>query len=948
MKRAILLYISIILNIGLIYGQLGEVVKKQPGEEYELKGEFGETGLALVKLRGKFGFIDKDGNEVIPLKYDDICCGSIFWKHNDFYRNFKWARHYNLLSVCLNGKWGLINKHGEIVIPLIYDKIRDYVSEEDRTVWAVKNGKHGCLNQKGEIVILFEFEDMQGAFYNHHPAYAKKDGKYGFIDEEGNVVVPFIYSTTRGFAYEKGSFAPVSINEKYGYINETGEVVIPLEYEFADSFEGDIAQVVKNNKVGAIDKKGNVVIPFQYDVEWSQDGHSRHLRNSFFGPTMVVKQGKYGIIDSRTGKQIVPFIYDEVGSVSSSGDIELKLNGKVFYFDRGGNKYNTKEERTKNKDLNLAKQGYPSYQYRIGYNYYYGKGGYTKDYSQAYEWFIKAAEGEYKDAQFYCGWMYEYGQGVTESIEKAMYWYQKSAQQGYNRARYRIGYTYYYGKEGYTKNYSKAYEWFIKAAEEGYKDAQFYCGWMHEYGQGVTESKEKAVYWYQKSAQQGYNRAKEALARLNIDINPNPSPVKKIATITWLAFNPVVKEKDCNIKIGIKSDSKIEEASVYVNGMLQRGIHSVTNDGYDMNINKTIALNEGKNSIKITVKNGAGISTAEKNIEYVNESVATIDWLGFTPTTMEKLFTLKAGIKSTSKIEAVTVSLNGVIDRGINPVKNDGYAMTIDKILTLAEGSNTIRIEVKNAGGISMTEKNVTYNIKKNPIIRQNRIALVMGNADYIDSDKKLRNPVNDATDVAAKLESLGFTVIRSLNQTQQEMEAAINRFGNQARNYDIALFYYAGHGISSQGNNYLVPIDANLPAESYVPYKCTNANLVLDLMDRAQCQMKIIILDACRNNPFARSWNRSTDGGGLNIMNAPKGTFIAFSTAPGDVAQDGEANERNSPHTAALLQTLDVPNLSITDFFQEVLEKVANKTNERQFPWTANSFRGKFFFNQQ
>ena len=109
---------------------------------------------------------------------------------------------------------------------------------------------------------------------------------------------------------------------------------------------------------------------------------------------------------------------------------------------------------------------------------------------------------------------------------------------------------------------------------------------------------------------------------------------------------------------------------------------------------------------------------------------------------------------------------------------------------------------------------------------------------------------------------------------------------------------------------------------------------------------MKIVILDACRNNPFARSWHRSAGGGGLAIMNAPKGTFIAYSTAPGDVALDGGEGQRNSPYTAALLKTFDQKGLSITDFFQEVLERVATTTNERQTPWTSNSFRGKFVFN--
>ena len=159
-------------------------------------------------------------------------------------------------------------------------------------------------------------------------------------------------------------------------------------------------------------------------------------------------------------------------------------------------------------------------------------------------------------------------------------------------------------------------------------------------------------------------------------------------------------------------------------------------------------------------------------------------------------------------------------------------------------------------------------------------------------------------------------------------------------------MFFYAVHGISCNGSNYLIPIDADLPEESYVQYKCTNANLVLDLMDKAQCQMKIVILDACRDNKFAKSWSRGVGGGGLSIMNAPRGTFISYSTGPGDVAQDGTG--RNSPYTTALLQTLDIPNLLIGEVFDKVLEKVTASTNDRQWPWIGGSLRGKFIFNQK
>ena len=330
------------------------------------------------------------------------------------------------------------------------------------------------------------------------------------------------------------------------------------------------------------------------------------------------------------------------------------------------------------------------------------------------------------------------------------------------------------------------------------------------------------------------------------------------------------------------------------------------------------------------------------------KNLASLTWLTNDLTSRQKNYSLKVGVKSDSKIENVKVYVNNELDRGIIPVNNDGFDMTINRTLSLALGDNRIKVIVTNHDGETVLERTVIYDPVKqdSPTDQQRRIALVMGNSRYKEVDKRLKNPANDATDLARKLENLGFTVILSLDQTQQEMESSINNFAQQVRNYDVALFYYAGHGMRSEGFNYLIPTDAVLADESDIKYRCINANLILDKMDKANCPMKIVILDACRNNPFTRSWNRGVENEGLGTMIAPKGTFIAFSTAPGEVAQDGTG--KNSPYTAALLQTLDKPNLSITDFFQEVLEKVATETKEKQTPWTSNSFRGKFYFNQQ
>jgi hypothetical protein len=326
-----------------------------------------------------------------------------------------------------------------------------------------------------------------------------------------------------------------------------------------------------------------------------------------------------------------------------------------------------------------------------------------------------------------------------------------------------------------------------------------------------------------------------------------------------------------------------------------------------------------------------------------------ITWINCAPITTNRSFSFKAGVNSNSKLNSTQVWVNGQEERGISAVKDDGYNMIVNRTVNLQDGKNIIRVAATNAYGTTWVEKEVTYNKPKNKnVIQQNqRIALVMGNANYRDANNHLKNPVNDATDVASKLEKLGFKVVRSLDQTKQGMETAIADFARQAKSYDVALFYYAGHAITHDGDNYLIPVDANLPEESYVRYNCVNVSLVIDELERVGCEMKIVILDACRNAPFKRSWSRGVNGGnGLSFIKAPKGTFIAYATAPGETASDGAEGNRNSPYTTALLQTLDIPNLSINEFFDEVHERVTANTNDLQQPWVSKSMSGKFVFN--
>lgn len=226
----------------------------------------------------------------------------------------------------------------------------------------------------------------------------------------------------------------------------------------------------------------------------------------------------------------------------------------------------------------------------------------------------------------------------------------------------------------------------------------------------------------------------------------------------------------------------------------------------------------------------------------------------------------------------------------------------------------------------------------------EKRLALVIGNADYQNANKLL-NPVNDARAMKKALAGLGFEVMQYENLTQRDMKQVIDEFGRKLESYQVGLFYFAGHGIQANGNNYLIPVETNLTNEQQIEYDCVRADRVLGLMEYARSKINIVILDACRNNPFKRSWSRSAQGEGLAFMNAPSGSLIAYATAPGKTASDGSGS--NGLYTEALLQNLSSPDLTILQVFQNVRKTVVNNSGQQQIPWESTSLIGDFYFNK-
>ncbi|MGD0581497.1 MAG: caspase domain-containing protein [Bacteroidales bacterium] len=227
---------------------------------------------------------------------------------------------------------------------------------------------------------------------------------------------------------------------------------------------------------------------------------------------------------------------------------------------------------------------------------------------------------------------------------------------------------------------------------------------------------------------------------------------------------------------------------------------------------------------------------------------------------------------------------------------------------------------------------------------QEKRIALVIGNGNYV-AGMPLANPENDAKAMKSALQSVGFTVMEYENLTQSQMKKAMDDFGEKLKGNDVGLFFYAGHGIQAKGYNYLIPVDATLKSEEEVEYDCVQADRILAKMESGGTKVNIIILDACRNNPFERSWTRSATGRGLAFMNAPTGSLIAYATSPGSTASDGSGN--NGLYTSAILESIKIPNITIIEMFQNVRNIVTQKSGKQQTPWESTSLSGNFYFRQ-
>jgi uncharacterized caspase-like protein len=236
------------------------------------------------------------------------------------------------------------------------------------------------------------------------------------------------------------------------------------------------------------------------------------------------------------------------------------------------------------------------------------------------------------------------------------------------------------------------------------------------------------------------------------------------------------------------------------------------------------------------------------------------------------------------------------------------------------------------------------------PALAEKRVALVIGNAAYAHAGK-LANPKNDATDMAANLKALGFEVILGTDLDKRALDGKIRDFARALETGDAGVFFYAGHGLQVAGQNYIIPIDAKLENERDLDFETVRLDFVLHQMElNREQKTNIVFLDACRDNPLARNLSRSMGtrsaniGHGLAQVDAGVGTFVAFSTQPGNVALDGAG--RNSPFAAALTKRIKEPGRNLNAIMIDVRKDVLQTTAGKQVPWDHSALTGDFFFD--
>lgn len=530
--------------------------------------------------------------------------------------------------------------------------------------------------------------------------------------------------------------------------------------------------------------------------------------------------------------------------------------------------------------VNAADGGDVSAQTRLGTIYMNGK-GVTRDYALALRYFGLAARSNDPAAMNGLGDLYEYGWGVPIDYHLAFNYRSAAAKAGLPRALNDLGYMYYNG-HGVPRDYQAAFQYYSRAALAGSTDGISHLGYLYSNGIGVPRDYSLAFKYFSQAAEAGNSNAITNLGQIyefGRGVPQDYNLAVKYYTQAAKLNNPVAQ---CDLGRMYKSGKGVPQDVVRATALFMQSAENGYAAAY---FNLGLMLRDGLDGVPV-------------NLELANAAFKAAVEHGYSQAAS---FIVKAAPVLSSAA------------RDFLPVADDRPPPPPS---TRATGAK----------------------VSPGP-----RLALVIANGAYAPNLNTLNNPVNDGRLIASALIKTGFKVTQRYDLNVIQMKDALATFADALRAAGpntTALFFYAGHGAAAAGVNYLIPVGAPIKNLTGLQTYGQSADAVLDLLDGAKPTTTIVILDACRNVPFSGA--RGSEGG-LAQMSARNGSIIAYSTAPGKTAADGDGDD--SPYAKALATTMRQSSEPLEILFRRVRAQVADETQNAQTPWESTSLRSEFAF---
>jgi len=435
---------------------------------------------------------------------------------------------------------------------------------------------------------------------------------------------------------------------------------------------------------------------------------------------------------------------------------------------------------------------------------------------------------------------------------------------------------------------------------------------------------------------------------------PAPSLTEKVGStdaihIEWISPSSQktsIESFSTRVRTKIIAESGLNDVLFYVNGVASKGeadIKPLSGETGGFQVEKVLNFGPGENSVYLIASNNYG--STKSDLRYFTIPSATtpgISWVSPVSTTAlvnKDRLQIEVCVQSPTTLQSLEVLVNGMPQSESRtfqaPASGDcNYRWQVPVVLR--EGDNEISVIARNLAGSTTSDSRL---VKRTSSFTEKRLALIFGNSQY-GTRVSLKNPVNDANLIEGTLKDLNFEVIKKTNATKQEMEQAIIEFSRKLPEYNVALFYYAGHGIQVDGVNYLIPVDATLEQKSDCQWQAVSVTDVVKQFEKYPDNINIVILDACRNNPFT-NWVRGNEAGFKFLPNV-SGTIIGYATVEGATAADGSG--LNGIYTEELVKQMVLPQ-PIESVFKRTRVQVEMRSNGMQSPQETTGLRGDFYF---